>query len=186
MDSSSRPRTAWCSASAMVASLPRPPRPSASLAAAARENASSAPFMSLTAFNAAPRPTSDRACSGKSSSARRKLATAAGPSPVSRQAKPAPSQAFIWNSGARGAPLWAEPPVEPLGGLPLLQMPLPILDERALSQDGFRAIEIAARDMYHRRFEVNERKVGIEIDCARGRLEPLVPPGRMREPELVA
>ena len=56
---------------------PRPPRRREAMHVCARANAASAPAVSPEAVSAAPSPTSDRACSGKSASAHRNCTAAA-------------------------------------------------------------------------------------------------------------
>ena len=80
----------------------------------------------------------------------------------------------------------AEQPVQPFGRIPLPQVGLPILHDRAFAQHRFGAVERAARDVHHRRLEMRERKVGIQLHRARQRAQPVFSPVRMREPELVA
>ena len=49
-----------------------------------------------------------------------------------------------------------------------------------------RAIQSAAGDMDHRRFEVHERKIRVQLNGLRERAQPLLAPCRMRQPKLVA
>ena len=80
----------------------------------------------------------------------------------------------------------AEQPVQPLGGITLLSIGLTILNDGSLAEHGLGAIEVAAGDVNHRGFEVDERELGIEIDRARQCLQPLLAPRRVGQPELVA
>ena len=63
---------------------------------------------------------------------------------------------------------------------------LPILHDRALTKHRFGAIQAVPRDVDHRGLEVREREVGVDVHAARERLEPFLPPGGMRQAELVA
>ena len=76
--------------------------------------------------------------------------------------------------------------MQPLGRLALLAIGLTILNDRALAQDWLGAIEIPAGDVHHRHLEMDERKILIEVDRARQRLQPLLAPRRVRQAELIA
>ena len=68
----------------------------------------------------------------------------------------------------------------------LFQVRLAVLDDGALAQRRFGAVERAARDVHHRRLEVRERKIRIQLHRPAQRLQPLVAPRGVRQPELVA
>ena len=79
----------------------------------------------------------------------------------------------------------AEQPVKALGRIALAQMRLPVLDDRAFAQHGLGAVERAAGDVDHRRLEMRERKVRVQLHRPRERAEPVVAPLRVRQAELM-
>ena len=80
----------------------------------------------------------------------------------------------------------AEQPVQAPRRIALLHVCLAILDDGAFAKRGLGAVEHPARDMHHRRLEVRERKIRIQLHRPAHRLEALVAPGRVRQAELVA
>ena len=74
----------------------------------------------------------------------------------------------------------------PLRRIALLHVRLTVLDDGAFAKRGLGAVEHPARDVHHRRLEVRERKIRIQLHRPGHRLETFVGPGRVRQAELVA
>src|ERR671912_1482034 len=71
-------------------------------------------------------------------------------------------------------------------GESLAQVRLAILDGGSLAKHRFGEVERAPRDVDHRRLEMREREVGIELHGARQGAQTLVTPRRVCDAEVMA